>query len=159
MNKILVKCISERRSVPGQLTVDQLYIMDLDSLCECKIHDEYADIYLCNKDDVCIGTFETIHFIPCNKDSIKTIFENPTSYKTLEDVIIEFLNRYNMKDSFIYHFRFAEKTVYINTPLPFDWIGETDDKREELKHMLSEEIVTNCNVKFLYIRGKFVSIA
>ena len=62
-----------------------------------------------------------------------------------------------MKESFIYSFRFIEKTMYITTPLPFDWIGENDEKREELKHMLSEEIVTNCNVKFLYIRGKFVS--
>ena len=58
----LVRCISERKSMPGQITVGKLYWIDELSKWKDRDGDEYAQVYLDEEKKNRVGDLMTSHF-------------------------------------------------------------------------------------------------
>ena len=58
----LVECVSERKSMPGQLKVGEKYWIDYSSSYKDSDGDEYATVYLDEAKQCRVGVMLTSHF-------------------------------------------------------------------------------------------------
>lgn len=144
----LVRCISERKSMPGQLIVGKKYWIDDSTAWKDSDGDEYAQVYLDEAKENRVGKMLTTHFETVYrylnhggslssyinthtgfllKDIINWCLNNPEHQLSEKLIMYIFNNNLNTKEN-------MEKEFVVNS-IPFKEFAEKGMEEEYLKYL------------------------
>lgn len=144
----LVRCISERKSMPGQLIVGKKYWIDDSTTWKDSDGDEYAQVYLDEKKENMVGHMSTNHFETIyrylNYGASLSHYLNTQTGFLLKDIISWCLNNWEQQlsqklimyihDNKLNKKENMEKEFIINST-PFKEFVERDMADEYMKYL------------------------
>ena len=134
---LLVRCVSERKSIPGQLIVGKKYWIDTSTTWTDCSGDEYARVYLDEDKLNEVGTMSTRHFKPIfrylNYGGSPSTYINSRFGFLLKDIINWCLNNQ--------HDQLSDKLILYIQENKLD-IPENMEKEFTINHMSFKEYVS-----------------